>query len=190
MTLWFCTMEIQFFLPSLESTAIIPFHLPASLVSWYKITNIFRQQRYLSLLSGSSQLWKSDGSILKSNANVWTHNDELEVEFKNEYILIRNSSSTKVLEARNESDLVEEDFEEGKDEQLWTRGENNTDGFFTLKNVKVQKYLTAVSKSILQVRGKYAMHNTSSYYSLGRVLLAEHVIRIFLRHNYEYGDYL
>jgi hypothetical protein len=97
---------------------------------------------------------------LKNKANVWTPNDELEVEFKNKYILIRNSSNTKVLTVRNELDLVEQDFEEGKDEQLWTQGEINTDGFFTLKNVKVQNYLTAVSENTLQVRGKYAIHNT------------------------------
>ena len=123
---------------------------------------------------------------MKNNANSWTPNDELEVEFKNEYILIRNSSNLMVLAVTNEPDLDEQNFEEGKNEQLWTREDSNTDGFFTLKNLKVQKYLTAVSESTLQVRGKYAMHNTSSYYSLGRVLLAEHVARIFLRHNYEY----
>ena len=93
---------------------------------------------------------------MKNNANLWTPNDELEVEFKTKYILIRNSSNTKVLAVRNEPDLVEEDFEEGKDEQLWTREDSNTDGFFTLKNLKVQKYLTAVSENTLQVRGKYS----------------------------------
>ena len=102
-----------------------------------------------------------------ADANLWTPNDELEVEFKTNYILIRNSSNTKVLAVRNEPDLVEEDFEEGKDEQLWTPGDSNTDGFFNLKNLKVQKYLTAVSESTLQVRGKYAMHNTTSYHPLG-----------------------
>ena len=91
---------------------------------------------------------------MKNNANLWTPNHELEVDFKNEYILIRNSSNLRVLAVINEPDLVEENFEEGKDEQLWTQGDNNTDGFFTLKNVKVQTYLTAVSESTLQVRGK------------------------------------
>ena len=44
---------------------------------------------------------------MKNNANLWTPNDELEVEFKTKYILIRNSSNTKVLAVRNELDLVE-----------------------------------------------------------------------------------
>ena len=112
--------------------------------------------------SGSSQLWKSDDNILKNNANVWTTNDELEVEFKNKYILIRNSSNLRVLAVRNEPDLVEENFDEGKDEQLWIQGDNNADGFFTLKNLKVQKYLTAVSERTLQVRGKYRIVVSSS----------------------------
>ena len=99
---------------------------------------------------------------MKNNANSWTPNDELEVEFKNEYILIRNSSNFMVLAVTNQPDLVEQNFEEGKNEQLWTREDSNTDGFFTLKNLKVQKYLTTVSESTLQVRGKYAMHNTFS----------------------------
>ena len=124
-----------------------------------------RSIQTLTLFSGSSQLWKLDGKILK-NANLWAPNDELEVEFKTEYILIRNISNIKVLTVINEHDLVEQNFEEGKDEQLWTQGEINTDGFFTLKNLKVQKYLTSVSESTLQVRGKYAMHNTSSYHPL------------------------
>ena len=100
---------------------------------------------------------------MKNNANVWTPNDELEVEFKNKYILIRNSSNLRVLAVRNEPDLVEENFEEGKDEQLWIQGDSNTDGFFALKNLKVQKYLTAVSEGTLQVRGKYS---TVTSYSL------------------------
>ena len=125
-----------------------------------------RSIQTLTLFSGSSQLWKLDGKILKNaNANLWAPNDELEVEFKTEYILIRNSSNLKVLTVINEPDLVEQDYE-GKAEQLWTREDSNTDGFFTLKNLKVQKYLTSVSESTLQVRGKYAMHNTSSYHPL------------------------
>ena len=57
MILWLCTMEIQFSLPSLESTAIIHFHLPAPPVSWYKITNVSRQQEYLTPNTPLIQLW-------------------------------------------------------------------------------------------------------------------------------------
>ena len=94
---------------------------------------------------------------MKNNANLWTSNDEFKVELKNEtHILIRNETNTKVLAVYNEPDLVirEQNEEEGKEEQLWIREDSHIDGFFTLRNVEWDKYLTAVSESSLQVQGK------------------------------------
>ena len=96
-------------------------------------------------------------NVLKNNANLWTSNDEFIVEFKNEYILIRNNTNCKVLAVYNEkTDLVirEQNEEVGKEEQHWIREDSHIDGFFTLKNLKWDKYLTAVSQSSLQVKGK------------------------------------
>ena len=90
---------------------------------------------------------------MKNNANLWT-NDEFIVEFWNEYILIKNSTNNKILTVHNEPDLMEQNFEEGEKDQLWIKEDSNIDGFFTLKNLKWDKYLTAVSKSDLQVQGK------------------------------------
>ena len=95
---------------------------------------------------------------MKNNANLWTSNDEFIVELKDEtHILIRNSSNLKVLTVHNEPDLMEQNFEEGETDQLWIKEDSHIDGFFTLKNLKWDKYLTAVSKSSLQVQGKYLM---------------------------------
>ena len=91
---------------------------------------------------------------MKNKANFWTSNDEFEVEFKNKYILIRNATSLKVLGVHNEPDLVAQTEQVGKQEQLWIREDSHIDGFFTLKNLKWDKYLTAVSESSLQVQGK------------------------------------
>ena len=95
---------------------------------------------------------------MKNKANFWTSNDEFEVEFKNKYILIRNATSLKVLGVHNEPDLVAQTEQVGKQEQLWIREDSHIDGFFTLKNLKWDKYLTAVptssDKSLLQVQGK------------------------------------
>ena len=94
---------------------------------------------------------------MKNNANLWTSNDELKVELKNEtHILIINETNTKVLAVHNSSipDLREQNFEEDKKEQLWIREDSHIDGFFTLRNLKWDKYLTAVSESFLQVQGK------------------------------------
>jgi hypothetical protein len=91
---------------------------------------------------------------LRNNANLWTSNDTLKVEFINDYILIRNSSNLKVLTVHNEPDLMEQNFDEGEEDQLWEKEDSHIDGFFTLKNLKWEKYLTAVSESNLQVQGK------------------------------------
>ena len=106
--------------------------------------------------SGSSQLWKNEANdnILKNNANLWTSNDQFEVEFKNGYILIKNNTNLKVLTVHNEPDVMEQNFDEGETDQLWIKEDSQIDGFFTLKNLKWDKYLTAVSESSLQVQGK------------------------------------
>ena len=92
---------------------------------------------------------------MKNNADLWTSNDEFIVELKDEtHILIRNSSNLKVLTVHNEPDLIEQNFEEGENDQLWTKEDSQIEGFFTLKNLKWDKYLTAVSESSLQVQGK------------------------------------
>ena len=68
--------------------------------------------------------------------------------------MIRNSSNLKVLTVHNEPDLMEQNFDEGEKDQLWIKEDSHIDGFFTLKNLKWDKYLTAVSESNLQVQGK------------------------------------
>ena len=91
---------------------------------------------------------------MKNNANLWTSNDQFEVEFKNGYILIKNNTNLKVLTVHNEPDVMEQNFDEGETDQLWIKEDSQIDGFFTLKNLKWDKYLTAVSESSLQVQGK------------------------------------
>ena len=93
---------------------------------------------------------------MKNNANLWTSNDEFIVgPSKDEtQILIRNKTNAKVLTVHNEPDLMEQNFDEGEEDQLWEKEDSHIDGFFTLKNLKWDKYLTAVSESNLQVQGK------------------------------------
>ena len=97
---------------------------------------------------------------MKNNANLWTSSDEFGddhfiVEVKNEnIILIKNKTNDNVLTVHNEPDLMEQNFDEGEEDQLWEKEDSHIDGFFTLKNLKWDKYLTAVSESNLQVQGK------------------------------------
>ena len=90
-----------------------------------------------------------------NNANLWTSNDDFVVELKDETtILIRNSSNLKVLTVHNKPDLMEQNYDEGEKDQLWLKEDSHIDGFFTLKNLKWEEYLTAVDKSLLKVQGK------------------------------------
>ena len=64
-----------------------------------------------------------------------------------------NIEKTLILEAKNGAVTFELDIEENKAEQLWKKGEPNTEGYFTLKNSKVPKLLTAISAEILTIQG-------------------------------------
>ena len=100
---------------------------------------------------------------MENNANLWTSSDEFGddhfiVEPKSEnIILIKNKTNDNVLTVHNEPDLMEQD-EDFKEDQLWKKEDSHIDGFFTLKNLKWKKYLTAVptssDKSLLQIQGK------------------------------------
>ena len=58
-------------------------------------------------------------------------------------IYVENISEKKVLEITNDVEVILRDFQNGKDEQLWKKGEPNTKGFFTLIHSKVAKVMTA-----------------------------------------------
>ena len=53
----------------------------------------------------------------------------------------------------NDSKVILENFEEDKDEQLWKKGEPNAEGYFTLENYKVSKFITASSSTSLELKG-------------------------------------
>ena len=66
---------------------------------------------------------------------------------------IETVSKQKVLEVTSDGKVTVEDIEEGKAEQLWKIGEPNAEGYFTLEKFKVPKFLTAISSSILEIKG-------------------------------------
>ena len=81
--------------------------------------------------------------------NFKTNNDDL--------IHIENISKTKVLATASDGQVILEDLEEGKAEQLWKKGKPDAEGYFTLTNSKVPKILTAISSSILGIKGSITM---------------------------------
>ena len=68
-------------------------------------------------------------------------------------IWIENISKTKVLGTKNDGEVILEVYEEDKAEQLWKKGIPNAEGYSTLKNSKVPKFMTAISSSNLRVIG-------------------------------------
>ena len=57
----------------------------------------------------------------------------------------------------NDSKVILENFDEGKDEQLWKKGEPNAEGYFTLENFNRTEIMTAFSSSILQIKGNVTL---------------------------------
>ena len=109
-----------------------------------------------------SQLWKLDGHELRDEEGIWKSHelwnfktkDHVLWDFKkpkDELIYIENIANKKVLGASINGEVILEDFEEGKDQQLWKKGKPNARGYFTLENAKVPKIMTATS-STLQIK--------------------------------------
>ena len=54
---------------------------------------------------------------------------------------------------KNDSEVILEVYEEGKAEQLWKKGKPDAEGFFTLENSEMPKFITAISESGLEIQG-------------------------------------
>ena len=82
---------------------------------------------------------------------------------EDDLIYIENILQKKVLGATNYDEVILEDFEEDKAEQLWKKGEPNADGYFTLENSKVPKVMTAISPDSLEIKGNIFLRYTSTF---------------------------
>ena len=79
-------------------------------------------------------------------------------EFKdNDLIYIENTSKAKVLEATSDGKVIQEVFVADKAEQLWKKGKPDTEGFFTLENSEMPKFITAISESGLEIQGNITL---------------------------------
>ena len=79
-------------------------------------------------------------------------------------IYIENDSYNKVLGTSNGAKVIEEEYEEGKTEQLWKIGKPNAEGYFTLENHKVPKLLTAtVDEYSLRIEGNFQLEIVNVY---------------------------
>ena len=92
---------------------------------------------------------------------------------KEDYFYIVNIETNMVLGATSDGDVIIEDFEEDKAEQLWKKGEPknfasevfgepDAEGYFTLENYKEPKFMTAISESCLEIIGNITLRRTST----------------------------
>ena len=96
--------------------------------------------------------------MLQNKDGLWTSDDEWNFKTKDDFIYIENISKTKVLGAKSHGEVILEDFEEGKAEQLWKKGEPDAEGYITLENYYVlPKYMTAISESGLEIKGNITL---------------------------------
>ena len=71
------------------------------------------------MLINKKGLWKS--------VDLWNFKTK-----DDDFIYIENISKTKFLGTTSDGEVILEDFEEDKAEQLWKRGKANVEGYFTL----------------------------------------------------------
>ena len=79
---------------------------------------------------------------------------------KEDLICIENINKTKIWGTTNDSKVILENFEKGKAQQLWKKGEPNAEGYFTLENYGVPKVITAISESGLEITGNITLDTT------------------------------
>ena len=91
--------------------------------------------------------------MLKDKAGLWKSVDSWIFKTKDDdMIFIENTSKTKVLGTTSDGKVIQEFLVEGKADQLWKKGEPDSEGYFTLKNSGEPKVLTAISES-MEIRG-------------------------------------
>ena len=105
------------------------------------------------------QKWKLDNNNkLENKEGVWKSDDLWIFKPKDDdLIYIENTSKAKFLGATRDGKVILEDFEEGKADQLWRKGELDAEGYFTLENSGVPKFLTAISESGLEIKGNITL---------------------------------
>ena len=106
-----------------------------------------------------------DDNKLTNKANLWVSDGSWKFEEKLGLICIRNTIENKVLETTEDGVLLGV-FDYNNDGQFWIKGEENNEGYFTLKHFESTKYLTAVPENKLELRGNYKLIDILTYFCL------------------------
>ena len=93
-----------------------------------------------------------------NNANIWASTDKWSFTPEGGMIYIENTSTSNVL-AVSGHDVIPEVKEKKKVGQLWSKREENAEGYFTLEKFSGTKFLTATSMISLKTKGQYNGRN-------------------------------
>ena len=113
------------------------------------------------MITDPSLLWKLHRNTIQNKANIWMTKDNWNFKTKGNFVYIENDSKKEVLGTTDDGKLILEDHVEDKPGQLWKRGEPDDEGYFVIQNSQSLKYITAISESSLEIRGKCIL----KYYS-------------------------
>ena len=129
-------------------------------VSFKKLEIISSNQKFKTLFFNPNllwflgQLWKVNGTRLSNRGNIWNSNDQWNFGNKTDLIhIIENTSKSKVLGTTSDGEVIEEDFDGNRTEQLWVKGEPNNEGYFTVTTSESKLLLSAISSESLEVKG-------------------------------------
>ena len=117
---------------------------------------------YLFYICSLDTLWKLNGKKLINKADLLksTLTDEWISDDNPDWtkIYIKNISDNNKVLAVNNGEVMLEKKEKLKAEHLWIKGEENAEGYFTLKNSggspNFGKFLTATSAGDFELKGK------------------------------------
>ena len=88
-----------------------------------------------------------------NKADIWESTDAWNLLPNEEGTMYYIASDNNQVLARSNNEVIPKVKSLNDDKQLWVKGEDDVDGFFTLENVDSAKVLTATSASDLETKG-------------------------------------
>ena len=112
---------------------------------------------------GKNQKWKLNDDKLENKEGLWKSIDSwkfqsIPKDVELFYIIANTSTSnTMVWGTTSDGTVIQEVFVEGKADQLWRKGKNDAEGYFTLENHVVPKVITSISEIDLEIKGNMSI---------------------------------
>ena len=100
------------------------------------------------------QLWKLDDTTLMNKGGVWKSTKKWNFTPNDNWtVYIQTISDDNKVLGLKENEVILELKDSKKAGQLWIKGEEMAECYFTLKNIESSKVLTAISEKSLKVKG-------------------------------------